>query len=367
MMARTILLNPGPVTLSDRVRQALVAEDQCHRETEFAQLTLDIRRRLLAVYPAAQAAFEAVLLTGSGTLAVESMLASLLPATGKTLAIVNGLYGQRIVAMLQAHGKPHVVVEQDWLAPLALDRIEQCLAADRDIRYVVAVHNETTSGRLNDLDAVGRLCRKFDCGLLLDAVSSFGAERIDFESWNLEAVALAANKCLHAIPGLALVVAKKSAFTQRTSAARGLYLDLFRYQREQQSGFSPFTPAVQACFALREALCELQETGGWMARQARYRERSARVRRILSELGLDLLLPPEDFSSMITSFALPDGLEYATLHDRLRAAGFVIYAGLGRLAGRSFRIATMGDIRPQDLDRLEAALRAALREPACVQ
>ncbi len=267
MTARTILLNPGPVTLSDRVRQALTAEDECHREPQFARLTLEIRDRLLAVYPQSQAAYEAVLLSGSGTTAVESMLSSLLPATGKTLVIVNGHYGQRIVAILQAHSKPHVAVEHDWLAPPDLARIEHTLAADRDIRYVVAVHNETTSGRLNDLDAVARLCRKFDCALLLDAVSSFGGERIDFESWNLEAVALTANKCLHAVPGVAVVIARKSVFTQRTSAARGLCLDLFRHQREQQTGYWPFTPPVQACFALREALCELEETGGWTARQ----------------------------------------------------------------------------------------------------
>ena len=206
MTARTILLNPGPVTLSDRVRQALTAEDECHREPQFARLTLEIRDRLLAVYPQSQAAYEAVLLSGSGTTAVESMLSSLLPATGKTLVIVNGHYGQRILAILQAHNKPHVAVEHDWLAPLDLARIEHTLAADRDIRYVVAVHNETTSGRLNDLDAVARLCRKFDCALLLDAVSSFGGERIDFESWNLDAVALTANKCLHAVPGVAVVI-----------------------------------------------------------------------------------------------------------------------------------------------------------------
>ncbi len=263
MSDRLVLLNPGPVTLSDRVRRALAETDECHREPQFARLTLELRRRLLAVYPQTQATFDAVLLSGSGTTAVESMLASLLPPVGKTLVIVNGHYGQRIVAILQAYGKPHVAVEHDWLAPIDLDRVERALAADRDIRQVVAVHNETTSGRLNDLDGVGRLCKKFDCPLLVDAVSSFGAERIDFDGWNLAAVALTANKCLHAVPGVAVVLVRRSFLAARTSFATGLCLDLLRHQRDQQSGYWPFTPPVQACFALREALAELEDSGGW--------------------------------------------------------------------------------------------------------
>ena len=134
-------------------------------------------------------------------------------------------------------------------------------------------------------------------------------------------------------------------FTQRTSAARGLCLDLFRHQREQQTGYWPFTPPVQACFALREALCELEETGGWMPRRRAIASGPSASVRCSPSWAAEMLLPADDFSSMITSFALPEGVEYAVLHDQLREAGFVIYAGLGRLSGRTFRIATMGEIR----------------------
>ena len=159
-MRRTVLLNPGPVTLSDRVRRALTKEDQCHREPEFAELTLDIKRRLQQVYPAAAANFEALLLSGSGTCAVEAMLASLAPQETKTLVVANGVYGERMAAMLAAHGHPYEMLAFEWLAAIDLDAVERRLEADASITHVATVHHETTTGRLNDLDKLGAICRR---------------------------------------------------------------------------------------------------------------------------------------------------------------------------------------------------------------
>ncbi|MEC9376089.1 MAG: 2-aminoethylphosphonate aminotransferase, partial [Pseudomonadota bacterium] len=111
---RNILLNPGPVTLSERVRNALLRGDWCHREKEFAELTRDINRRISRVYRETQGSYLSVLLTGSGTAAVESMCSSIAPGDGKTLVAVNGVYGERIVKMLEAQGRKPVVVKSEW-------------------------------------------------------------------------------------------------------------------------------------------------------------------------------------------------------------------------------------------------------------
>lgn len=334
MSDRVVLLNPGPVTLTPRVRQAMLRADMCHREADFARMVLDVKGRLLEVYEGASA-YDAVILTGSGTCAVEAMLA--------------------------AHGKPHEVLRGEWLAPLDLGAVEERLRASDDIARVAAVHHETTTGRLNGVAGLARLCQKYGRGLLLDAVSSFGGEDIRFEEWGLEAVAATANKCLHAVPGMAFVVAHRAALEDADGSTRSVYLDLRRYYAEQRAGFSPFTQSVQACFALHEALLEMQETGGWVRRQARYRLISDAVRDRLGALGAAPLIPWSEASSMLSAFRLPDGLPYEVLHDTLRAAGFVIYAGQGALAGSIFRIATMGDIRDDDLDRLLASLVGVFR------
>jgi 2-aminoethylphosphonate-pyruvate transaminase len=358
---RPILLNPGPVTLTDRVRNALSSVDLCHREPEFAALMIEIKDRLLHVYPESRTDHAAVVLSGSGTLAVEAMLQSLLPGDGKTLTLANGVYGERIHDMITTSGKRSIMVKAGWPEPMDLAEAERLLAGDPDITHVAAVHNETTTGRLNDLDALGRLCRRYDKPLLLDAVSSFGGERIEFSDWNLAALATTANKCLHAAPGLCCVIARRDLLEDGSvrdeSPAGSIYLDLFRYHQAQKKGFSPYTMTTHAAVALREALCELQESGGWQARHARYRELSARLRRDLDALGMSRFLPEDDYCSMISSFYLPRGYDYESLHDELKQAGFVIYAGQGGLFHAIFRIANMGAISDADADRLVGIFR----------
>ena len=357
--ADALLLNPGPVTLTDRVRGALAASDVCHREREFAELTLDVKRRLETVYAGASS-YEAVLLTGSGTAAVEAMFGSLVPRTGKVLVLSNGVYGERIAAILRAHGRTLEVLQQEWTSGLDLKAIERALANDRAVTHVAAVHNETTTGRLNDLAGLGRICREQGRPLVLDAVSSFGGEEIEWERWNLAACASTANKCLHGAPGIAFVLARKDLL-DAPSHASTLYLDLARYRKEQKQGWSPFTQATHVMRALQEALRELADQGGWQARRERYRTLSSRVREGLRELGIETLLPTEAYSSMISSFRLPNGVSYAQLHDALREEGFVIYAGQGDLARTIFRIANMGDLRDTDVERLLGACTHALR------
>jgi 2-aminoethylphosphonate-pyruvate transaminase len=225
---------------------------------------------------------------------------------------------------------------------------------------VIAVQHETTTGRLNQLDGLGRLCREAGVPLLLDAVSSFGAEAIDWDAWNVAAVAATANKCLHGVPGIAFVLADRQRLDDRRGASPSVYLDLQRSHDEQKTGFSPFTQAVHACFALDEALDELADAGGWHARHDLYRRRTARVRDGLAALGIAALLPVHEGASMLTAFRLPRGVTYAALHDRLKRAGFVIYAGQGQLAAEIFRIATMGEMADADLERLLAEIGAAV-------
>lgn len=360
MAERTILLNPGPVTLTERVRAALGRGDWCHREPEFAELVRSINAGLAGVYGELAEEYDSVLLTGSGTSAVEAMLASFVPEHRRTLVIANGVYGERMARMLAAHGRPYRVLEHEWTARVEADALERALAADAQISHVAVVHHETTTGRLNDLDAVGRVCKARGVELLVDGVSSFGAESLRGRDWNLAAVAGTANKCLHGVPGLSFVLGHRSAWAAPANPG-SVYLDLHAYHRAQHGdGFSPFTQAVQVAFALAEALAEHREQGGWSARRVLYRERATHIHQTLAGLGVSTLLAPGDYSSVLWSYQLPEGRSYAQLHDELKRRGFVIYAGQGALSSRVFRIAHMGDIGVDDLERLCAALTAVI-------
>jgi len=347
-----LLLNPGPVTLTERVRRSLLQPDLCHRESEFFDLQDEARSRLLRPYALDPAQWSAVLLTGSGTAAVESMIVSLVPEQGRVLVVENGVYGERIAQICARYRIEHERLVGSWMEAPDLRAIAARLdaAGGAPFTHVAIVHHETTTGRLNNLAAVSELCRARDLRLLVDGVSSFGAEQIDFADRSLAGVAATANKCLHGVPGVAFVIARRDALAQ--AVGRAYYLDLGRLGQLQDQRNTPFTPAVHAYYALVEALREFEEQGG---RQARYRQYAAlaeQARAGLAKIGIEAVLPPEESSVVLRAYRLPAGLTYARLHDELKAGGFVIYAGQGDLSRTLFRISTMGNLTRTDIDRL---------------
>lgn len=345
-----ILLNPGPVTLSERVRKALLGPDLCHREAEFAQLQGRIKEDLLRLYELNPQSWAAVLLTGSGTAAVEAMITTLVPDTGRLLVIENGIYGERISKIATIYGINHLVFSHPWDKAIDVQQLEKILNDNEDISHIAVVHHETTTGRLNDLRRIAWVCQGRNIELLLDAVSSFGAERIDFDAWNVTACAATANKCLHGVPGTSLVIARRDALGLN-SKPRNLYLNLSNYCQQQDRGGTPFTQSVQTFYALAEALQELIEQGGWQQRQRHYGELSEQVRNGLTALGIKPLLADGVSSVVLHAFHLPARISYGTLHDQLKQNGFVIYAGQGALACSIFRISIMGAIEHSDIDR----------------
>ncbi len=352
------LLSPGPVTLTRRVREALLHADISHRELEFAALMAELRARLISVYPQSSADFVAMVMTGSGTSAVEAMIGSLVPLEQRALVIANGVYGERAAGMLTRQGKPTQLIKSDWTEPLNLAKAEEIMKT-QGIKYVAAVHLETTTGRLNDIVALGALCKQYDAKLLLDCVSSFGGEEIDFENWNLEACAGTSYVCLHSVPGVSFVIARKSAFSKRETGAMSVYLDLFRYYAEQARNVSPFTPAIGVYFALNEALQELADGGGWRSRRAHYRDLTRELFDGLRRQGIEPLLDiSEPSSSAIAAYRIPGGSDYSSLHDHLKEAGFVIYAGQGKLAGEMFRVATLGALSRKDIAKVLSSFEA---------
>jgi 2-aminoethylphosphonate-pyruvate transaminase len=348
-----LLLNPGPVTLTDRVRRSLLQPDLCHRESEFFDLQDEARERLLATYSLDPAIWTAVLVTGSGTAAVESMVAALTPEAGRLLIVENGVYGERIAQMCAQYRIAHDRLVGPWMQAPDLDAIAARLdTAGRDARFthLAVVHHETTTGRLNNLQPLGELCRARGVGMLVDGVSSFGAEDLDFADASLSAVAATANKCLHGVPGVSFVIVRRSALSQAVS--RTYYLDLARLARLQDQRNTPFTPAVHAYYGLVEALREFSEQGGRLARYQQYASLAEQVRAGLAVLKIETAVPPEQSSVVLRAYRLPAGLTYTSLHDGLKAEGFVIYAGQGDLSKTLFRISTMGNLTSADIDRL---------------
>jgi 2-aminoethylphosphonate-pyruvate transaminase len=351
------LLNPGPVNTSEAVRRAALRPDLCHREPEYTELMAGVRRKLLEVARVSPENYKSVLIAGSGTAALELGVSSIVRAEKKLLVIVNGVYGERIDKIADLHGIARTQVTSAWGERPNLEAIDRALAADPTIDVVALIHHETTTGLLNPVDEVGALCKKHNKLFFLDSISAFGGEELDLEKSGVDFMACTANKCLHGLPGVAfLLVSRRGEAHIADVPARALYFDLKNYIAQQDKGTIPFTPCVPGMYTLDAALDELLAEGT-AARVETYKQRAAFLRKELGALGFQLYLDPRFLSNTITTFRLPSGVTYDALHDALKADGFVIYAGQGKLASEIFRVANMGNVPMSAYAELIASVR----------
>ena len=344
---RHLLLNPGPTNVPARVRAALDAPDLCHRTPEFTAVLTRVQRRLLALAGGA-GTHAAVLFAASGTGANEAMLGSLARAP---LVVVNGPYSERLWEIARRLGLGGRRLDVGAEGPIEPARVEAALERWPDVTEIALVHHETSTGILAPLAALGRLAQRWRRPLLVDAISSLGAEEVDLRRDGVAACTVSANKCLEAFPGVSFVLVREDLLEARRHGASGFYLDLHATWRRQREGEPRFTVPVQLVAALDEALRALEEEGV-AGRRARYRALSERLRSGLRGLGLAPVLVPDPLqSSTVTRARLPAGVAFEDLRSALAERGITVVAPASTLATGCFLLAVMGDLDESDIDR----------------
>ena len=361
-MKRQILMCPGPVNTSQQVKAALSGPDVCHREPEFTHLLQTTRAKLLHAL-GLDGRYTVAVIGGSGTAALEAAVCSSLDPGRKLLVINNGVYGSRIAQMARLHQLPLTEIRSPLTERPDLNRIAAALKRDRDIGTLAMVHHETSTGLLNPVEAVGDLTKKYHRRFLVDAISSLGAERLECAKHNVGLCVGSTGKCLHGAPGLSFVLCSQEEISRIMKLkARSLYLNLAIHLKSQEAGDPPFTPAVHLVAAFHAALDELLREG-LKTRIARYRQRAVFLRAGFKKLKLKFLLDEKLLSNSLTALSVPPETTYPRLHDSLKKAGFVIYAGQSELKNKIFRVAHMGQLLQGELKEFLKALKASL-EPA---
>jgi len=358
-----VLLNPGPVMTSARVKAALVHYDVCHRDEDYSGVLRRLERKLRPLFGASPE-HEVLLLTGSGTAAMEMAIAGVVPPQKKLLVVSNGAFGDRLGEIAELHRIPTVAVSYRWGDLPRPSDVKRALDADPAIAAMAMIHHETSVGLLNPVGAIGSLCRDRGVPLVVDAVSALGAEEVDVVRDGVGICFSSANKCLHSVSGVSfLCVAPQLWARMESFEPRVYYLDPLRYRRYQRElSQTPFTPAVSAFFALETALDELQEQGGVPGRREIYRKRNIRIRRVFTDLGFESFTNTGRESHTISTLRLPDFIEVSRLYDRLKDRGFVIYKCKGELAARHVQIANMGELPDATIDAFLAAVTAVVEE-----
>jgi len=357
---RYVLLNPGPVNTTARVKSALVHHDVCHRDSDYSEVLVRVSRKLRRIFRGG-AEHSVVLVTGSGTAAMECAIASTVPASKKILCVDNGAFGERMWEIAELHGMGRVRLRYELGEVVRADDVRRALDADPDIAVVAMCHHETAVGILNPLGEIGAACRQRDVLFLVDAVSSLGAEDLDVVRDGVDVCWSSGNKCLHGVSGVSFLCVSPRVWPRIENVApRVYYLDLRRYRRTfTDLAQTPFTPAVAAYFAL-DVACDEYLADGAEARRALYAERNRRLRDGLRALGLCFFVDGPHAAHSILTPALPDGVGFPELYEDLKSAGFVVYDAKPPLKGKYFQIANMGDLPEGTLETFLAAFAAAL-------
>ena len=334
-----VLMNPGPVLTSARVKSALVHHDVCHRDEDYSVVARRVKRKLRRVCGGGSE-HDIVMLSGSGTAAMEATISSCVPRDGKLLVISNGAFGERFAEIAAVHDIAFRHLRYEWGELVDPQAVAAALAEDPALGAVVMCHHETSVGILNPIAAVGAICRQFDRIFFVDAVSSLGGEDLDVRRDNIDVVISSANKCLHAISGVSFACVNKRVWTRIEGIKpRGYYLDLSRYHR---LGI-PFTPAVSNFFALDAALDELLREGV-AGRVRRYAQLNALLREGLERIGLRRMTETGHESHTITTVAVPSVVPFKELYRALKERGFIVYGCKAHLEDRYFQIANMGEL-----------------------
>jgi 2-aminoethylphosphonate-pyruvate transaminase len=338
------LLCPGPVNVHPQIASALTSFEFGHREEELSWLLDDMRRNFLAVAGVDSDRYTAVFLTGSGTSANESVLATAVAEDDTVLVIHNGEFGERLARISRIYNERTVCVRHDWGERIDLERVAEALS-QHDVDVVVMVHHETSTGMLNPVEEVGRLAHEKGARFVVDAVSSFSADTLDIERAHVTFLTTSSGKAIGSYPGLAIVLGSHDAFRRLGSRSpRCHYLDLYRYYEFAENNVqTPNTPALPLMLALNRSL-EMILAEGMPARLERLARLAAHVRRRARDHDLEVVVKSEPRSSVLTSILLPDDLPFEQFRQALREHGFVIYGGKGPYEDRMFQVSTIGAI-----------------------
>jgi len=362
-MKRKILLNPGPATTSQSVKMAQVVPDICPREVEFTKLIKSIRLDLLKIIKVSEKKYSTVLFGGSGTSAMDSIISSVIDGGNKLLILINGAYGERMKQIAETYSINYETFEYNWGEPINFIEVEKYLVKNNDIKYIAMVHHETTTGILNPIKKFTILGKKYNCTLMLDAISSYGGIPIDLNVDPVDYILSTSNKCIQGMAGIAFVICKKESLNKiKNIKKRSYYLDLFdQYSYLEKNGQMRFTPPVQTFYALRKAIDEHFEEGE-ASKFKRYEKNWRILRSGLISLGFKLLIDLENESKILLTIIEPTNIQYNfnQLHDIIYKEGFTIYPGKLKNNNNTFRLSVMGDIDSKDINNFLSCMKTTL-------
>ena len=350
---------PGPTPCPPQVLKSMEKQMVDHRGKEFQELIKSITAKLQTIF---QTKNDVLILTGSGTGAMEAAIVNTLSPGDKILSASNGVFGNRFADIAQAFGADVTRLKFEMGKPVDPDGVRQALKADPKIKAVLVTHNETSTGVTSDLAAVSAVIKEFDKIAIVDAISGLSSIDLQVDNWKCDVVVSGSQKGWMVPPGLSMISVSETAWKAHAEAKMPrFYWDFTKAKNFLEKGQTPWTPAVSIFYALSVSLDMILAEGlsNVFARHARV----AKVARDgVKSMGLALLPPDEKYASNTVTAVKADGkLDVSKLRQILRDEYKVVIAGgQGDLSGKIFRIGHLGWVTEKDMKEVLDAIKKAL-------
>ncbi len=351
---------PGPTPCPDDVLEAMGRQMVNHRGPEFAEMLTRITAGLKQLF---QTEHDVLILTASGTGAMEAVVVNMLSPGDRVLGVSIGAFGDRFATIAETYGADVERLAFAWGAAADPEAVAEALERDPSYRAVLLTHNETSTGVTNDLEALAAACRRVrpDVLILVDAISSLGSLPCAVDAWDLDVVATGSQKGWMVPPGLAMVSVRPRAWEAFEQAKMPrFYFDFGRAKDFLTKSQTPWTPAISIFYALDVALQQLVAEGIERI-VARHRRLGELTRTGVTSLGLKLFADERYASDTVTAVRVPESVDWAKMNKMLREEyKLVLAGGQGKLAGKIFRIGHLGWVSEEDIRATIDSLRGAL-------
>lgn len=358
MSNKNIMLTPGPTPLPPQVLEAMARPLVHHRTEEFGRMFAGVIEDMKWVY---RTKGTVLMMTCSGTGAMESAVANLLSPGDKTLVCTTGAFGDRFVAIHKAFGLDPVVLPFEWGRAVEPEALRGALKKNAGLKAVFFQHTDTSTGILNQLETLAKIVREeSDALVVVDSVSGLACERLETDAWGLDAVVSGSQKGLMNAPGLGFVALSERAWKAVETAKLPRFNFDYRLMKKSLADReTPWTPAISVVAGQAAAL-KLLRAEGMENVWKRHDALAAFTRRLLQEkLGLPFYA--KDPANILTGVVLPEGVDGTKLlADILREEGISIAGGQLHLKGKICRVAHMAYISQADVEAGVEALAARL-------
>ena len=361
MQDKLTLMIPGPTPVPETVLKAFGRHPIGHRSGDFQEI---VRRTTEQLQWLHQTSGDVLVITGSGTAAMEAGMINTLSRGDRVLCGDNGKFGERWVKVARAYGLDVEVIKAEWGQPLDTEAFRSALEADtaKQIRAVILTHSETSTGVINDLQTICGHVKAHGTALTIaDCVTSLGATDVPMDAWGIDVVASGSQKGYMLPPGLSFVAISDRAWeAYDRSDLPKFYLDLGPYRKTAAKNSNPFTPAVNLYFGLEAAL-EMMQSEGLEAIFTRHSRHRAAAQAGMKAIGMPLFAAEGHGSPAITAVA-PEGIDAELLRKTVKERFDILLAGgQDHLKGKVFRIGHLGFVCDRDVLTAVSAIEATLQ------